>query len=111
MEDFDMSQGKRICYNKHVSRKRDNPIFDIGPYQSVGCASRARRRAATSHRPEALVGLRVPRDRIGATGNAYATADWCFRENHYFSRMKQNTVLRRVDTTRRNLFLLLHPGS
>ena len=50
MEDFDMSQGKRICYNKHVSRKRDNPIFDIGPYQPVGRASRARRRAATGHR-------------------------------------------------------------
>ena len=61
MEDFDMSQGKRICYNKHVSRKRDNPIFDIGPYQSVGCASRARRRAATGHRLEATGWLRMSR--------------------------------------------------
>ena len=111
MDDFYAPQGKRICYNKHVSRKRDNPIFDIGPCQLVGRAPRARRRAATGHRLEALVGSRVPRDRIGATGNAYATAYWSFRENHYFSRMKQNTVLRRVDTTRRNLFLLLHPGS
>ena len=41
----------------------------------------------------------------------YATAYWYFRENHYFHGRGQNTVLRRVTITRRNLLILLRPGS
>ena len=59
---------QNFCYNTDISCKRDDPIFDIGPCQLVGRAPRARRRAATGHRPEALVGSRVPRDRIRGNG-------------------------------------------
>ena len=61
MDDFYAPQGKRICYNKLVLRKRDDPIFDIGPCQLVGRAPRARRRAATGHRLEATGWLRMSR--------------------------------------------------
>ena len=99
MDAFSPPHNRNFCYNSPVPRKWGETIFDIGGRQSAPAIG-----------PKPAVGLRVLRDRFPG-GGQNATAYWCFRENHYFSRMKQNTVLRRMESMRRNLLLLLHPGS
>ena len=99
MDVFKPPHNRNFCYNSPVPRKWSETIFDIGGRQIVPATG-----------PKPMVGSRVPRDRA-CGGGQNATAYWCFRENHYFHGRGKNTVLRRVQTTRRNLFILFRPGS
>lgn len=101
MENFKSHKREIFWYNIHVPRERSSTLFDIGgrhPAPAIGpkpvwadgktpeSAGRFRRNRRRASRETAFP---------GSCGNAsdarsmYATAYWCFRENHYFLRTKR----------------------
>ena len=125
MDIFRLSDNRQICYNSTVPQKRDELIFDIGgrpiapavgpkptvwwrdltlPHQEAKgktSCKLSRQWAAERGVEESHPGLRRIRNSVLKLPG-----------NHYYSRMRRKyDVAPCVRYTRRNLFLLLHPGS
>ena len=116
MEKFYPSQTYPVWYNVRIPYTRDESIFDIGP------AARDERRLEISfpgHRPEATGGPRLSRP-IGRRDPSPPPPATSGKRNSVlgfvvkpltFHNEKPSTMVRRVASTRRALYLVFRSGS
>lgn len=116
MKRFCPSQTNLVWYNVRIPYKRDESIFDIGP------VTRDERRlefSLPSYRPEASGGLRLSRP-IGRRDPSTPPPATSGKRNSVlgfvvkpltFHNEKPSTMVRRVASTRRTLYLVFRSGS